>query len=186
MATTQLTRPLTYDDLRQMPDDLNRYEIINGELFVSPAPKRGHQEVAAALFELVAPHVRKRGLGRMFFAPVDVRFSPHDVVEPDLLFIRQHRLDIYQESGVVDGPPDLVVEITSPSSKKTDAVNKAALYAHAGVPEYWLADPAARIFRMQVLTDGVYQDVAPSDGRFPSTIIDGLVIDPAEIFADLA
>lgn len=185
MATGQLARPLTYDDLLQMPDDRNRYEIINGELLVSPSPRRGHQVVAGAIYDLVSPFVRTRGLGRMFFAPIDVRFGPNDVVEPDLLYIRQDRLDIYKESGVVEEPPDLVVEIISPSSTSIDPIRKAALYARAGVPEYWLPNPETRTFRLLVLRDGVYHDVKPVDGRFHSSVIDGLVIDPAALFADL-
>lgn len=141
MATTQLTRPLTYDDLRQTPDDLNRYEIINGVLFVSPAPKIAHQIVAANLFATVDAHVRQHQPGWWLFAPLDVRLSPHDVVEPDLLFLRQDRFDRYKASGLIDEPPALVVEIISPSSRRTDTVDKAALYARAGIPEYWLADP---------------------------------------------
>lgn len=181
-----IARPLTYDDLRQIPDDGNRYEIINGLLFVSPSPNRDHQLLAAELFAVVRAHVRTHRLGILVFAPVDVRLGPYTVVEPDLLFLRAHRRDIYDKSGVVEGPPDLVVEIISPSSAKTDAISKLALYAGAGVPEYWLPDPEQRVFRMLVLqADGTYRDVQPVDGRFHSTVIDGLVIDPATLFADL-
>ena len=186
MPTGHLARPLTYDDLLAMPDDRNRYEIIDGELLVSPTPRRGHREVALTLLELVAPYVRTRRMGRMFFAPVDVQFGPHDVVEPDLLFIRQDRLDIYQERGVVEGPPDLVVEIIAPSSSSIDPIRKAALYARSRVPEYWLADPEQRTFRLLVLQeDGTYRDAEPVEGCFHSTVIAGLAIDPAALFADL-
>lgn len=185
MAVIQLARPLTYNDLVNMPDDRNRYEIINGELLVSPSPKRGHQEVALAILELVAPHVRTRDLGRMYFAPVDVRLGVNDIVEPDLLFIRKDRLDIYQESGVVEGPPDLVVEIISPSSSSIDTIRKAALYARAGVLEYWLVDPDKRTFRLLALREGVYEDAGPQKGRFHSSVLDGLVIDPSPLFANL-
>ncbi len=185
MATVQLARPLTYDDLRQMPDDRNRYEIINGELLVSPAPSRAHQLLAGALYAVVRAHVRAHRLGDLVFAPVDVRLGPHNIVEPDLLFIRANRRNIYKPKGVVEGPPDLVVEIISPSSSSIDQVRKTALYASAGVPEYWLPDPEHRTFRMLVLEDGVYHDAEPVDGRFHSTVIGGLVIDPEELFADL-
>lgn len=185
MATTQLTRPLTYDDLLKMPDDFNRYEIINGELLVSPALSLAHQLLSGQLFKVVSAHVDKRRLGELLYAPVDVRLSPYNVVEPDLLFIRQDRFETYKKRGFIEGPPDLVVEIVSPSSKKIDTVNKAALYAQSGVPEYWLADPEHRVFRLQVLRDGVYHDAEPIDGRFHSTVIDGLVIDPASIFSTL-
>src|SRR6476661_2017100 len=119
MATAQLARPLTYDDLRQMPDDLNRYEIINGVLFVSPAPNRAHQLLSIRLFKAVSAHADMHDLGELLYAPVDVRLGPHNVVEPDLLFLRRDRFHLYEASGVVEGPPDLAVEIVSPSSTRT-------------------------------------------------------------------
>lgn len=186
MATTQLTRPLTYDDLLAMPDDLKRYEIINGVLFVSPAPNVAHQIVAVNLSDMVSAYVRHHRLGRCLFAPVDVRLSPHDVVEPDLLFLSQDQFDRYKGGGMIDEPPALVVEIISPSSRRTDTVDKAALYARADVPEYWLVDSETRTFRMLVLREGIYHDAGPVEGAFHSTVIDGLVIDPRTLFAGLA
>lgn len=185
MATTQLTRPLTYDDLKHMPEDRNRYEIINGELLVSPAPSLAHQLLSGRLFKTLSAHVDTHGLGQLLYAPVDVRLGPHDVVEPDLLFLTRDHFDEYKSKGAIEGPPDLVVEIISPSSASIDAIRKAALYARAGVPEYWLADPERRTFRMLSLRDGVYRDVEPVDGRFHSSVLAGLVIDPASLFANL-
>src|SRR6478672_9953454 len=144
MATIQLDRPLTYDDLRQMPDDRNRYEIINGVLFVSPSPNRAHQQLSVRLFRLLDAFAVRHGCGEVYYAPVDVRLTPFSVVEPDLLFIRTERLAIYTEKGVVEGAPDLVVEIVSPSTTRIDAVDKAALYASASVPEYWLLNPETK------------------------------------------
>jgi len=89
-------------------------------------------------------------LGRIYFAPVDVRLSPHDIVQPDILFIRRDRLASYQPGGVVEGAPDLVVEIATPTSRLQDDGPKKALYARAGVREYWLVDPAAGGLRVFV------------------------------------
>ncbi len=180
-----LARPLTYDDLRQMPDDRNRYEIIGGELIVSPSPSRSHQTLAYRLSKLIGSHVDARMLGQVFFAPVDVRLSPHSVVQPDLLFIRQDRLDIFGPTGPVEGAPDLVVEIVSPSSRVMDRVRKAALYADSGVPEYWLVDPEERTFALLVLDDGQYVPVDADAGHVASTVIPGLVVDPDALFAGL-
>lgn len=186
MATVQLERPLTYGDLLTTPDDGNCYEIINGVLFVSPAPSLAHQIVAASLYDAINDHARRHRLGRCLFAPLDVRLSPFDIVEPDILFLKQDQLSTYRKSGHIEGAPTLVVEIISPSSATTDTVNKAALYARAGIPEYWLADPARRMFRMLVLQpDGTYRDAAPEKDRYHSAVLDGLVIDPAQIFEDL-
>lgn len=186
MAAVQLERPLTYDDLLAMPDDLNHYEIINGVLLVSPAPNRAHQLTSIRLFRVLDAFTERHGLGDIYYAPVDVRLTPFSVVEPDLLFIRTKRLAIYTEKGVVEGPPDLVVEIVSPSSTRIDAIDKAALYASAGVPEYWLTNPETKTFRLLILgSDGTYHDAEAADGRFQSTVIPGLVIDPEELFRGL-
>jgi Uma2 family endonuclease len=185
VAMSLLARPLTYDDLCQLPDDSNRYEIIGGELIASPSPNRSHQKVSLRLTLLIAPYVDARQLGEVYVAPVDVRLSPHNIVEPDLLFIRQDRLGIYGSTGPVDGAPDLVVEIVSPSSRVMDRVRKAALYADSGVPEYWLVDPEKRELQLLVLQQGQYAPVEPVDERFHSTVIPGLVVDPATLFAGI-
>jgi Uma2 family endonuclease len=87
---------------------------------------------------------------------------------------------------LVEGPPDLIIEVASPSTKKIDGGDKMALYAHAGVPEYWLPNPETRTFRMLMLQDdGTFRDAQPIDGKYHSTVIHGLVIDPEALFADL-
>jgi Uma2 family endonuclease len=184
MATARIERPLTYDDLRQMPDDRNRYEIIGGELLVSPSPTTNHQRLVYVLGRMIGAVVDEDRLGRILPGPVDVRLGMHTIVVPDLLFIRAERLDI-DRNNLVEGPPDLVVEIASPSTRGRDNVQKAAAYAEAGVSEYWQPDPEHRTFRMQVLEDGIYHDVAPIDGRYHSTVIAGLIIDPVTLFTDV-
>ena len=178
-------RLLTYDDLLQTPDDGQRYEIIAGELIVSPSPGLVHQWFSMNLIHVLDGYVRQHGLGRVFHGPVDVRLSPHDIVEPDLLFIRQDRLHIYKMRGDVRGTPDLVVEIISPSSRKTDPGAKLELYARSGIREYWLADPMRRRFQQFVLDEGSYVERAPVGGRLHSVVIDGLAFTPAALFADI-
>ncbi|MBA2278697.1 MAG: Uma2 family endonuclease [Chloroflexia bacterium] len=148
---------------------------------MSPAPNRAHQSIGDKLHRMVGDYVEQNGLGIFYYAPVDVRLSPHDVVQPDLLFIRQDRLDIYHERGDVQGPPDLVVEIISPSSEKTDPGEKMALYAAAGIPEYWPVNPATRRFQGFVLRERHYVEVAAVAGRYRSTIIDGFGLDLDEL-----
>lgn len=180
-----LMRPLTYDDLEHMPDDGNRYELIGGELIVSPAPIRNHQKLSHRLQLLLGNHVAKHDLGDVYAAPVDVRLSRHNRVQPDLLFIRNDRRDIYGPTGPVEGAPDLVVEIISPSSRVMDRIRKAALYADAGVPEYWLVDPMERKVEMLVLEGGHYQAIGGDDGGLTSTVITGLVVVPETLFFEL-
>lgn len=178
------TRPLTADDLDHFPDDGKRREIIAGELFVSPAPSIKHQELAGHLYYLLHQAVILTGWGKVYFAPVDVRFSTHDQVQPDLLVIRRERLEIGR-GNTVHGAPDLVVEILSPSNRNYDEVEKARLYAEAGVPEYWIMDPMAHVCQMLTLVDGRYDPVTPDGGLLRSNVVPGLVVDPATLFARL-
>lgn len=175
----------TYDDLVAMPDDGKRYEIIGGELLVSAAPDRRHQESLSETNDLVKGFVRVNRLGRVYFAPVDVVFSPTDVVEPDLVYIRRDRLHIF-ESARVEGAPDLVVEVLSPSTRRIDLDRKRRLYAVNGVPEYWIVDPFSETVTILVLHNGEYTAQLPdSGGRLHSTVLPGLVFHPATIFAEV-
>lgn len=175
---------LTADELEQFPDDGKRREIIAGELYVSPAPTRDHQELSGHLYVLLYEAVVNTGLGHVYFAPVDVRFSERDQVQPDLLVIQQERLDIYQ-GHIVFGAPDIIVEILSPSNRSVDLTEKHRLYAEHGVPEYWILDPDARTFQMLTLADGRYVPVTPERGLLRSTVIPDLAVDQAELFARL-
>ena len=142
MVITAPVRKLTYADYCRTPDD-ERYELLDGELIMVPAPGTGHQRIAIRLGSLLHVFVEKRGLGQVFAAPYDVVLSETNVVQPDLLFIANERTHIITPDNV-QGPPNLVVEILSPSAANRDRTLKRALYAQYGVPEYWLVDPDAR------------------------------------------
>jgi Uma2 family endonuclease len=179
-------RLLTYDDFLKLPDDGKRYEVIGGELSMHSTPRRDHQEVVAALNWMLQGFLRSSGFGRVYTHPVDVWLSHTDIVEPDLVVIRESRLDSYHPEGVVREPPDLVVEVLSPSTRGTDQVRKMALYAKSGVPEYWIADPDRRSLTLHVLEDGQYCPVEPDeDGKRASRVLEGLRVDPDEVFARL-
>src|SRR4051812_27870361 len=123
MATPVKRTMLTYDDYLRLPDDGQRYEIIEGELYVSPAPSIKHQWTATQLTIVVGSHVGANDLGHVYAAPCDVFFSRASIVQPDLLYISRDRLGILTEPNV-QGAPDLVVEVISPSSTKTDLETK--------------------------------------------------------------
>ncbi|MGH2559090.1 MAG: Uma2 family endonuclease [Thermomicrobiales bacterium] len=181
-----ITRLLTHADLDQFPNDGKRREIIGGELFVAAAPVREHQDFSGFFYLLLHESVVATRWGRVYYAPVDVKFSEHDVVEPDLLVIRRDRMHLYR-GNTFYGPPDIVVEILSPSNRSYDEVEKARLYAANDVPEYWIADPKTPGFRLMPLRDSRYVAVEPNgDGRFHSTVVPGLVVDPAALFASPA
>lgn len=181
-----LQRPLTYDDLFAMPDDGLRRELIGGELIVNPAPRRSHQAVSIRLTSIFLKFLEATGTGWVFTHPVDLDIGPHDMVQPDLIVIEQSRLGIYLPEGRIIEPPDIVVEILSPSTQRVDRVGKMALYARFGVPEYWIADPEERVLVVSSLEGRVYMPVAAeADGSIRSRRFAGLRIDPADVFRGL-
>ncbi len=139
--------PYTYDDYRTLPEDMSRrYELLEGELYMVPAPTTTHQRVSRKLFTVLNGYVSLRGLGEMFFSPIDVILGQGDareVAQPDIVFIAEARRGIIQLHGI-EGPPDLVVEILSPGTQERDRGYKRMMYARHGVGEYWTVDPEAR------------------------------------------
>ena len=148
----------TYQDYINTPDD-KRYELIDEELILAPAPRRDHQRVQANLGSPIHHFVRSNALGVVYFAPRDVVFSDTYIVQPDLMFISNERMHIDTEAEVWGGP-DLVVEILSPSTAARDRTVKRALYARHGVNEYWLVDTDARTIAVLLLGDQGFEPVA--------------------------
>lgn len=177
----QSERPYTAADLTEIEDDRNRYEVIGGELIVSPSPSARHQLASGRLFFFIQEFVSKFDLGLVFSAPLDVHLSEHDVVEPDILVILKENQDRLRE--FVHGPPDLVIEIISPASSRNDRVRKSATYATFGVPEYWIVDPDQQSILAQALVGQHYEPIESGDELVRSRVIPGLVIDPADIFS---
>jgi Uma2 family endonuclease len=132
----------TYRDYLHLPGD-KRYEILEGELRVVPAPTVYHQQVSRNLVLELCRHVSDRCLGQILYAPCDVVLTDDNVVQPDILFVAADRQGIIGE-GAIQGPPDLVVEILSEGTASVDREIKRKLYAKCGVREYWIVDPAAK------------------------------------------
>ncbi len=141
----------TYDDYALLSDD-RRYEVIDGELFVTPAPTPFHQIVVMRLARLLEDHVAGGRLGRVLVAPCDVVLSQHDVLQPDIFFVPAGRGEIIGEKSI-GGAPDVVVEVLSPSTESRDRVAKAKRYATFGVREMWLVDPAGKTIEVLVNSD---------------------------------
>ena len=142
MASSTPTIKFTYEDYRNAPED-KRYELLDGDLVVTPAPGEAHQRVSRNLTILLGQSVKLTGAGHIYAAPFDVVLSDTDVVQPDLLFVSKEREYVITEANV-QGAPDLVVEILSPSTAERDQTFKRALYAKHGVKEFWLVDTAAK------------------------------------------
>jgi Uma2 family endonuclease len=130
----------TYEEYYRLDDD-QRYEIIDGKLLIAPAPDTCHQDWSRELTLLIASHVKRQKLGKVFVAPVDVVLDAENTVQPDLVFIATANLGIIQQRAIF-GTPDLLIELISPSSVRRDRYDKKELYARFGVREYWIVDPA--------------------------------------------
>src|SRR5262245_56355289 len=118
--------PLTYEDYAALPEDGRRYELLDGELTVTPSPSSGHQRIVVYLTRILADHIERRRLGELLIAPFDCILSKRTVVEPDLLYVRREDRERISRRGV-EGPPTLAIEVTSPSTKRVDRERKLEL-----------------------------------------------------------
>lgn len=173
---------LTYGDYLLLPEG-NRYEIIEGELFMTPSPRTIHQRVIVKLFQLINDFVKKGELGEVFIAPYDVILSKHDIVQPDIIFVSKENARIVTELNI-QGTPDLVVEILSPSNKEIDLLLKKKLYAASGIKEYWIADPANKSVKLFNLGKTGYEETKTGN-ILKSLVLKGLEIDISGIFENV-
>lgn len=175
---------LTYRDLWHTPEDGNRYEIINGEVYVTPPPLIVHQVVIRNLARILDRHVSENDLGEIFFAPVGVVLEKPSGVEPDVIFVAKARRAIIQEKAVF-GAPDLVVEVQSSSTAARDRGMKKDLYARTGVQHYWLLDPRKQTLQALRLAKGTYAVEAERTGTslFRPSLFPGLATRLAEVWA---
>lgn len=173
---------LTWRDLDDVPDDLNRYEVIDGELHVTPFPGYAHQHTLDELNWVVEGHVRAKKLGRVFQPGTKVVLAEPTGVGPDIVFISNERMQFMQDDGF-HGVPDLVVEI--PSTKPNlDRIVKKRAYEAAGVPHYWIADPKKRLLEAFRLEAGRYVEEAriAGKGTYRPSLLPGLEIDVATLW----
>ena len=182
--TAQPVLKFTYEDYRTAPPD-KRYELLDGELLLTPAPNLKHQRLQLRLSMRLAQFIEERELGELFFAPCDVVLSDTDVVQPDLLFVSIERSHLLSGGDNVRGAPDLVVEILSPTTADRDRGYKRALYAKHGVKEYWLIDPPAETVWIHELRDGALT-VTQTVGReqtLRSPLLAGFEVDLDDVFS---
>lgn len=161
------------------------YELINGELVKRSSPSTDHQAASFNLALLLGNFVKEKKLGRCFTAPFDVAFDEENLVQPDIIFVSTARAGIITDNCVV-GAPDLVVEILSPGTFKTDRNDKMKLYRRFGVSEYWIIDPKSRTIEVYVLQAGDYNlaSFAIESGEVVSTVLLGLGIPVQQVFAN--
>jgi Uma2 family endonuclease len=177
---------LTYDDLVALPDDGMRHELIDGEHYMTPSPRSAHQLIVGNLYLLMSAHVRERALGVVMLAPFDIVFSPYDVVVPDLIYFSADRFKTVVGELNAQGPPDLAIEILSPSTRRRDETIKRRLYERTGVAEYWVVDPKLETVKVHRLVDGKYQksdELSLKEGAVLTTsILPGLELALARVF----
>ena len=159
------------------------YQLLDGEMILAPSPTQRHQNISAILYRALFQFISANELGRVWFAPLDVVLSDHDVAQPDLLFVSNSRSDIVTEANI-QGAPDLVVEILSPSTAQYDKEYKLGLYGRHGVREYWLVDPDAETVEVLVAGEqGLVLSAAYRGGEnLASILLEGLTIDLDQIF----
>jgi Uma2 family endonuclease len=177
---------LTYDDYVLIPEDGKRHEIIDGEHYVTPAPNTRHQSVIMNLARLVAPFVHERRLGKLFVSPVDVVFAQTSIVQPDLVFVSSARASIITRPNI-QGAPDLVIEVLSKRTRRTDENVKRKLYEQFGVREYWVVDPDLEAVKVYRLTASGYAAAAElsrhPNARLATPLLPGLDLPLSEVFS---
>ena len=176
-------RPIFHaSDLAQMPDDGKRYEVLEGDLAVSPAPSWTHQRIVHFV-HLWLTERENAGLGKVAISPIDVVFDDNNVTEPDVLFICAEHLDIVKEAHV-QGAPDLMVEVLSASTRIRDLGVKAHLYAKFGVREYWILDSEVATLFVYRLTAEGYAGIGPfrRNETTQSSIFPGVPLAVADFF----
>ena len=183
MATESQVR-LTYQDYFDLPESDDRYELIDGELYMAPTPMPEHQIFVYYLAKVIEEFVTRHRLGRMIISPQDVVLSDDIVVQPDIMFVSNERMHIIRWGHYVQSAPDLVVEVLSPSTERLDRTVKRERYARFGVREYWIADIVARTIEVNV-SDGEKFAVAGVYGEgetFESGLLPGLKVDISGVF----
>jgi Uma2 family endonuclease len=184
-ATLRTQSDWTYRDLDDLPADLERYELWEGELIISPAPTVNHQELVGRIHSLFVMFDPQKSRGRYFVAPVDVILGEKITVQPDMLWVAKANEDIIKDKHIV-GAPDLCIEVMSPGSEEDDRDRKRRYYAEGGVREYWLLDSVGRTLSIYDLgrnTHTVYEEGALAQSTLPE--LAGLTVDVRELFAGL-
>lgn len=167
-----------------LPDDSPRCELIEGDLWMSPAPFDRHQLVVQHLFRLLDRHVRRTRCGRLHVAPLDVVFGDGNVLQPDVVFFRKGRLPAAPLDQVIRLAPDLCAEIVSGDSAVRDLVRKRRIYERHGVREYWVADPVEKTFAFYRLAARHYVEVEARRSVFISDAVPGFRLRTAAFWRD--
>ena len=184
MGMPDVVRQWTREEVLALPDDGNRYELIDGELLVSPSPTWGHQLALLALFRRLDPFVKRHQLGTTLIAPADLDLGRRYVVQPDLFVVPE--VEIRKVLDWPDGGvPSFIAEILSPSTGRGDRKVKRPAYQRAGVGEYWIIDPDSRTVERWQPTDARPEICLVRAVWQPKPDLDPFELDLGEYFADV-
>jgi Uma2 family endonuclease len=186
MPATVEKKRYTYKDYAELPEGAP-YQLIEGELVMTPSPAPYHQLISIRLATSLANHVMSKKSGMVLYAPIDVYLDEEDTYQPDIIFISKERMSIVGEKKI-EGAPDLVVEILSPSTAYYDLRKKFHKYEKHGVKEYWIVDPELKSVEIYANKNGkfVQEQSVTAEGKCVSTVIKGLEIDVKGIFSESA
>jgi Uma2 family endonuclease len=149
----------TIRDFERLPEGAP-YQLIAGELIMSPSPTFLHQDIIMNIAERLGPFLRKNNLGKVVLSPMDVYLTEEDVYQPDLIFIRKENVHLLNPNDRIRFVPDLVIEVLSPTTGSYDYSRKKRIYCERGVREYWIIDPEDRTIEIMVKEGAFYQTVA--------------------------
>ncbi len=174
---------LTAEEFFRLYPEESRLELIDGEVYEMPAPSLVHQEVLMRIAYAMRTFVKEKKVGNLFVSPVDVVLSENVVLQPDIVWVR----DIPINRKNIDIPPDLVVEVVSPSTFKRDLTDKMKLYERHGVKEYWLVFPLEKTIMVYELKDNGYEllSYATERGKVRSKVLEGFEVEVEDIFGGL-
>ena len=174
---------ITRYDYQDMQEGPPYYQVIEGDLVMSPSPNTFHQVILGRIYSMILRFLEKTPMGEVFIAPLDVFLSDVNVYQPDVMFISNQRKSIITDHGM-EGAPDLVVETLSPGTARFDKGSKRKIYARTGVQELWLVDPEARTIQVYLLPKDVENPVATygPGATFTSSLLPRLKIKTALIF----
>ncbi|GBE36124.1 hypothetical protein BMS3Bbin07_00264 [bacterium BMS3Bbin07] len=160
------------------------YQLIEGELVMTPAPNPRHQIISANLFKTITKYVDERKEGIVLYSPIDIYLDNENVYQPDIVFIQKQRQEIIKDDGIY-GAPDLVVEILSPSTAYYDLRKKFRVYEKYGVREYWIVDPEMGSVEVYFNEKGRFTLTGKAEGKgeVESTVLKGFKVTLNEVFS---
>lgn len=176
-------KPATIKEYRELPEG-SPYQLIEGELVMTPAPTPRHQRISSKLFKRIDAFVEKTSAGLLYYSPIDIYLEEENAYQPDIILVSTARKDIIKEDAI-HGAPDMVIEILSPSTAYYDLRKKFRVYERSGVQEYWIVDPEMLSIEIYGNEKGHFVQTARAEGEgeVESGVLKGLKVSVEGVFA---